>query len=294
VPAATPAAIEVRGLSVRYPGAGRPALDGLTLDVAPGEWLGIVGLTGAGKSTLMRCLNGIVPELVPARVEGTVSVGGIDVRATPVRELARRVGVVLDDPDTQLSRATVAEEVALGLEATAIPWDEIVARVAGTLEAVGLAGLEGRSPLTLSGGEQQRLVIACALAMRTQILLMDEPTASLDAAGTAAVLDIVRWLNREQGMTVVLAAHDVELLAEHVDRIMVLDRGRLLMEGTPATVFSRCAELADLGLGVPQVTQVAATVAGVHDGADVAARPGGSTLLPVTIEGAVAWLAGRS
>jgi energy-coupling factor transport system ATP-binding protein len=279
-----PAAIEVRDLSVRYRGADRPAIDALTLDVRPGEWLGIVGLTGAGKSTLLRCLNGIVPELVPARVEGAVSVAGVDVRATPVRELARRVGVVLDDPDAQLSRPTVAEEVALGLEAAAIPWEAMAERVAGTLEAVGLAGLEDRSPSTLSGGEQQRLVIACALAMRPRVLLMDEPTANLDAAGTSALLDVVRSLNREQGMTVVLAEHDVELLAEHVDRIVVLDRGRLRMEGSPAQVFSRHAELRDLGLGVPQVTEVAAAVTG---------GAGAPPDLPVTVEGAVAWLGSR-
>ncbi len=138
--------------------------------------------------------------------------------------------------------------------------------------------------MTLSGGEQQRLAIACAIAVRPAVLVMDQPTASLDPAGTTAVFALIRRLNREHGLTVVIADHDVERLAEHADRILVLHDGHLVADGTPEAVFGRPVELGALGIRVPQVTELAAAVAGT-------ASPDGP--LPVTLDAAVAWLADR-
>jgi energy-coupling factor transporter ATP-binding protein EcfA2 len=276
--------VTIRDLSVAWTegrgGSGMAALDGLSLTIDAGEVVGIVGETGSGRSTLLRCLIGIVPQLVQAVVEGTIEVAGRDPRVTPVAEMARDVAIVLDDPEAQASQATVAEEVALGLENLAVPVAEMRTRVREMLDQVGLAGFDDRNPLSLSGGEQQRLAVACAVAMRPQLLLLDEPTANLDARAGRRLLGLVRDLATRRGMTVVIVEQDVELLAEHVDRIVLLDAGRVRLDATPAAAFSTLAR-SDPTASVPQVTAFAARL-------DPAAW-----LLPVTTEDAARWLAGR-
>ena len=218
----------------RTPGRPAPALRGVSFEVRPGELVGIVGPNGAGKTTLCLSLNGVVPHLLPGERTGEVRVGGVDPASTTVREMARSIAMVFDDPEAQLSQPTVADEVALGLENLALPSAEMPARIGEALAAVGLVGLEARDPMTLSGGEQQRLAIACAVAMRPSVLVMDEPTANLDPAGSAAVFEIVRRLCREDGLTVIVATHDVEAIAEHADRVLVLDAGAVVLDGPPA------------------------------------------------------------
>jgi energy-coupling factor transporter ATP-binding protein EcfA2 len=277
--------VTIRDLSVTWAddrgAVAATALHGVSLTIDAGEVVGIVGETGSGRSTLLSCLIGIVPQLVPATVEGTIEVAGRDPRVTPVAEMARDVAIVLDDPEAQVSQATVAEEVALGLENLAVPVAEMRVRVREMLEQIGLAGFDERHPLTLSGGEQQRLAVACAVAMRPQLLLLDEPTGNLDARAGRRLLGLVRDLAIERGITVVIVEHDVELLAEHVDRIIVLEAGRVRLDATPAAAFSTLAR-SDPEAPVPQVTAFAASL-------DPAA-----SLLPVTVEGAVRWLAGRA
>ncbi len=274
--------ISIADFGFTYAATDRPALKGIDLHVAAGEYVGIIGLNGAGKTTLGLCLNGVVPNLFPGTISGRIVVGGRDPQSTPVREMARTVGIVLDDPESQMSQITVGEEVALGLENLGVPPDEMPERIAAALALVGLDGLEERSPLGLSGGQQQRLAIAAVLAMRPSILFMDEPTSSLDPVGKAEVFEIARRLNRDDGMTILVAEHEVEILAEYADRIVVLDAGRIAFGGTPAEVLGRVDELAALGLRVPQVTALARAV-------DPAA-----TALPLTVEAALDWLAVRS
>jgi energy-coupling factor transporter ATP-binding protein EcfA2 len=277
--------VAIRDLSVawtegRGPGTGI-GLHGISLNIEPGEIVGIVGETGSGRSTLLRCLIGIVPQLMPALVGGMIEVAGRDPRVTPVAEMARDVAIVLDDPEAQISQSSVAEEVAVGLESLAVPVGEMRVRVREMLEQVGLAGFEDRHPLTLSGGEQQRLAVACAVVVRPELLLLDEPTANLDPRAGRRLLGLVQQLAAERGMTVVIVEHDVELLAEHVDRIVSLDAGRIRLDAAPAEAFSALARL-DCEASVPQVTALAAYL-------DPAVP-----LLPVTTEGAVRWLAGRA
>jgi len=286
--------ISIRDLTVRYPGAPGPALTRITLDVVAGELVGVIGLTGAGRSTLLRCVAGIVPHLIPATVSGSIHVTGLDPLVEPVGTMAGRVGVVLDDPDSQISQATVADEIALGLESLGVPWAEMVVRVERALEEVGLAGLGDRSPATISGGEQQRLAIACAMAMRPSVLVMDEPTANLDPAGCSAVFGLARRLSRDEGRSVLIADQDVERLAATADRLMVLDAGRIVADGPPGAVLGRpqtVEALAGIGLRVPQVTELAARLAGPGPGPG----PGPEGMvLPVTMGEAVAWLARRA
>ena len=274
------AAVSIDRLTFTHARATTPALRDVCLEIASGELVGIVGANGAGKSTLLLALNGAVPHLLTGTRTGSVLVAGRDPVTTTVRSMAADVAMVFDDPAAQLSQPTVADEVAFGLENLAVPWEAMGARIAEALEAVGLAGLEARDPATLSGGEQQRLVIACAIAMRPRVLVMDEPTAGLDPAGRAAVYAIAARLNRDEGITVVIADHAVEALAERAHRIVVLDAGEVVLDGAPSAVFGALAARPELGAGVPEVTALAASLA-----------PAGVAPLPVTLDEGVAWLA---
>jgi energy-coupling factor transport system ATP-binding protein len=284
-PSQTPVVV-IEDLSVRWPadtqGVEAAALTGVTLSIAAGEVVGIVGETGSGRSTLVRALNGIVPRLVDARVDGRIDVAGLDPATTSVADMATVVAVVLDDAEAQMTQPTVADEVAFGLENLGVAVAEIRMRVAAALERVGLAGIAARHPLTLSGGEQQRLAIACAIAMRPRLLVMDEPTANLDPGSARRVFELARDVaSMEPRTAVLIVAHDVELLAEHADRIVWIDRGRIRLDGPPGAVFAAIARTTS-AMDVPAVTELCARL-------DVAAES-----LPVTVQQAVPWLRARA
>ena len=276
-------AVKIENLSFTYSGGEKPALNKINLEIKRGEYLGIMGLNGAGKTTLGLSINGIVPQSTMGIYEGNVTVEGLDTSTTPVREMARTVGIVFDNPEFQMSQVSAAEEVALGLENLGVPNEEMPPRVGAALGTVGLAGFEERSPMGLSGGQQQRLAIASVLAMQPKILFMDEPTSNLDPIGKEEVFELARKLNREEGMTVIVAEHEAEVLAAYADRIVVLHQGEIVMIGTPSEVFSRGAELAKIGLRVPQATELALSLAAT-----------GAKNLPVTTDQAVTWLEARS
>ena len=276
-------AVKIENLSFTYSGGEKPALNKINLEIKRGEYLGIMGLNGAGKTTLGLSINGIVPQSTMGIYEGSVIVEGLDTATTPVREMARTVGIVFDNPEFQMSQVSAAEEVALGLENLGVPNEEMPPRVGAALGTVGLAGVEERSPMGLSGGQQQRLAIASVLAMQPKILFMDEPTSNLDPIGKEEVFELARKLNREEGMTVIVAEHEAEVLAAYADRIVVLHQGEIVMIGTPSEVFSRGAELAKIGLRVPQATELALSLAAA-----------GAKDLPVTTDQAVTWLEARS
>jgi energy-coupling factor transport system ATP-binding protein len=240
-----------------YPGTDSPALSDISLEIMPGEYVGVIGLNGAGKTTLGLSLNGVVPNMLGGHREGTVMVGGLDVEEYPVREMAKIVGIVFDNPEFQMSQMTCAEEVALGLESSGMDYATMRRSVAEALSLVGLEGFEERSPLGLSGGQQQRLAIAAVLAMKPQVLIMDEPTSNLDPIGKQEVFGMATTLNQKYGMTVIVMEHEVEVLAEFADRIIVMDGGRVVMNGAPREIFSRVDELQALGLRVPEATALA-------------------------------------
>jgi energy-coupling factor transport system ATP-binding protein len=269
-----PPVVELTGFTFRHAVADEPALTGISLSIRRGEYVAVLGAAGAGVSTVLRALDGVVPQLVAGVTGGTIRVAGLDPLLMPVRRMAPHVGLVLDDPEVATAQATVDEEVAFGLENLAVPRAEMGPRIGAALAEVGLAGFGARAPLTLSGGERQRLAIASVLVMGTEILVLDEPTSNLDPAGRRAVFALLRRLNRERGVTVVAADRDVEALAGDATRVVVLDRGRVVADGDPSTVLGDPAAMAAHGVRVPQV-------------AEMAARIGVPAPVPVSVDGAV-------
>lgn len=261
------------------------ALSDVSLVIAEGEYVALLGLNGAGKTTLELCINGIVPNMVMGELQGTVVVAGMDTMVFPVREMAKVVGMVFDNPEFQMSQMTAAEEVALGLENLGIPYEDMCVRIRDAFAMVGLDGFDDRMPLALSGGQQQRLAIASVLAMKPRILVMDEPTSNLDPQGKQEIFEIAARLNRENGMTVIMAEHEVEVMAEYADRVIVLDGGRVVANGTPIEVFSQTELLENIGLRAPQATELAV---GLRNRFGAWIGP-----LPVTADDAVAALDSR-
>jgi energy-coupling factor transport system ATP-binding protein len=248
-------------VTYQYPGTDEPALIDVSLEIQQGEYVAVLGLNGAGKTTLGLCFNGVIPTMLAGEMTGTVTVAGLDVVEYPVREMAKVVGMVFDNPEFQMSQMSVAEEVALGLENAGTPYDDMLRIIPETLDLVGLAGYEERSPLGLSGGQQQRLAIAAVLAMKPTVLIMDEPTSNLDPIGKQEVFDMAAKLNRERGMTVVVIEHEVEVMARYADRVIVLDKGRIVMNGTPQEIFGEVEQLAAMNLRVPEAVVLAKLLA---------------------------------
>lgn len=246
--------IEFRDVSFWYKSAEEePALKNINLTIHEGDYVALLGLNGAGKTTLQLCINGVIPNSIVGDFQGEVIVDGNDTFETPVREMAKIVGMVFDNPEFQLSQMSVGEEIALGLESLGHSYDEMVATIEEVLQIVGLQGLNDRSPFGLSGGQQQRLSIASALAMSPKILVMDEPTSNVDPIGKEEIFQVAYKLNRERNMTVIMAEHEVEVMAQYANLVVVMHEGEIVLQGSPEKVFSDVALLEGLGLRMPQV-----------------------------------------
>ena len=274
--------IAVSGLRFRYAGSERPALDGIDLSIGAGELVGVVGANGAGKSTLCYALTGYIPHFYAGTLEGDVLVAGHEVRLTPVSELASDAGLVFHNPFNQISgaRYTVLEEVAFGLENLGLDPDDIRRQAQAALQATGLADLAGRSPFTLSGGEQQRLAVAAVMAMQPRVLVLDEPTSQLDPAGTRAIFEVLRSLARTRQTTIVITEHKLGWLASFVDRLIVLHAGQLAADGPPRRVLSEAATQ-PWGVGATHYTRAA------QEARRGGLLPTAADLLPVTLEQAL-------
>jgi energy-coupling factor transport system ATP-binding protein len=246
--------VHVEQLSYRYPGAAALALRDVSFTVEQGECLALMGATGAGKTTLCLALTGIVPQFFGGEMYGAVRVAGLDTLAHPVSTLARMVSIVFQDPEMQLTATSVEHEVAFALENLCLATTEIRKRIAEVLPAVGLAGLEKKHPHALSGGQKQRLAIAAALALRPKLLILDEPTAQLDPLGADEVCALIRTLNRELGVTVIVASHQSEEVAEFADRVALLDQGRLIRLAPTSQFFQDVTFLTKYHIRPPQVT----------------------------------------
>src|SRR6056300_657049 len=250
--------IKIENLTVQYAGEETNALDGVSLEIEKGEFVALLGAHGAGKTTLCLSLNGIVPNMISADMYGAIEVLGEIPPKIPVRELASKVGSVFDNPEFQMSQLTVFEEVALGLQNLGVDKETIIENITTSLEMVGLAGFEERSPFEISGGQQQRLAMASALSMKPQILVLDEPTSNLDPIGKEEVFSVTRRLNQEEGLTVIIAEHEVEVIAEFADKLILLEHGRITEVGSPDELFPKIVDIqSNVGVRIPQITDFA-------------------------------------
>lgn len=226
------------------------ALEDVSFRLEPGEFAAIIGHTGSGKSTLVQQLNGLLrPD------SGKITVGEVCITnpSTKMTEVRRKVGLVFQYPEYQLFEETVAKDVAFGPKQVGITGEELERVVADSIRLTGLdyEEVKERSPFELSGGQKRRVAIAGVLAMKPEILILDEPTAGLDPSAHRDVLDLIRRIHRQEDMTILLVSHNMGDIAELADRVLVMNRGRLVMNGTPAEVFARGEQLREMGLGQP-------------------------------------------
>ena len=249
--------LEIKNLTYIY-SAGTPfehkALDNVSFSVNKGEFIGIIGHTGSGKSTLMQQLNGL---LKPA--SGNVFLDGKDIWSdkTLTRQARFRVGLVFQYPEYQLFEETVYKDIAFGPKNMGLPAEEIDRRVRESAGFVGLTDEQlNASPFDLSGGQKRRVAIAGVIAMEPEVLILDEPTAGLDPVGRSEILGNIEAYRKAKNATVMIVSHSMEDVARLTDRLLVLCGSRLAMDGTPEQVFSRASELIEMGLNIPQVTQV--------------------------------------
>ena len=228
------------------------AIDGVDVDIKRGDFVAVLGHNGSGKSTLAKHVNGL---LLPT--EGTVWVGDMDTRDEEhIWDVRKTAGMVFQNPDNQIIGNIVEEDVGFGPENIGVPTEEIWKRVEASLKAVGMTAYRLQSPNKLSGGQKQRVAIAGVMAMKPECIILDEPTAMLDPNGRREVIRTIHELNRTEGITVLLITHYMEEAIE-ADRIIVMDDGRIAMDGQPREIFSRVKELKSHGLDVPQVTELA-------------------------------------
>lgn len=231
--------IHLEQLTYTYPGADRPALASVTLHIAEGQFVLVAGPSGGGKSTLLRCLNGLVPHFSGGVVRGRITVADLDAIAAGPQTLSQIVGFVFQDPEAQFVLDRVEDEIAFALENAALPPSEMRLRVEDVLRLLELVPLRGRPLTTLSGGEKQRVAIAAALALRPRVLVLDEPTSQLDPQSAEEVLQALVQLNQDLGLTIVLAEHRLERVLPYVGQIIYLDAERPTLSGPPRDVLAQ-------------------------------------------------------
>ena len=244
--------VQTENVCYEYEDADTPAVDHVSLDIEKGSFVAVLGHNGSGKSTLAKMMNALY---LPT--EGRVLVCGLDTSAEEQTWTVRRhAGMVFQNPDNQIVANVVREDVAFGLENLGVPQPEMIPRIDAALAAVRMTERASFAPHMLSGGQKQRVAVAGVLAMQPEVMILDEATAMLDPSGRADVLKTVRRLNRDEGMTVLWITHFMEEAAQ-ADRVVVLDKGRVAMDGTPSEVFTKVEEIKKLGLDVPPMAELA-------------------------------------
>jgi energy-coupling factor transporter ATPase len=262
--------IEVRNLTYNYPDSIKPALNNVNLTIEKGEFVILTGPSGCGKTTLCRCFNGLIPHFYSGALIGNVIVAGLSVREWPTFKLAQKVGFVFQNPENQLFALSVEKDVAFGLENLGLPREEIRERVEWALDMTGIVDLREMAPYELSGGQQQRVAIASVLAMKPEILVLDEPTSFLDPAAAKTIFEVLGQFNRELSMTVILVEHRLDLTAPYSSRVVVMDHGQIKLDGTPREILSS-AEVRALGVSVPRVMKLYQTL--IAEGVKLAQIP---------------------
>lgn len=269
------ATITVENLKYKYPLSKQFALDNLSFKIEPGEFIGIIGENGAGKSSLCQVLVGLIPHFYKGSYGGKVYIDDQIVSKSDVSKICQKVGIVFQNPFNQItgSKLTVYEEIAFGLENMGIEHSEMIRRIDEALELLDIVKYKDRNPFDLSGGQMQRMAIASIIAMQPEIIILDEPTSQLDPQGSEEVFKAVQSLAKK-GITIVMVEHKMEKIAAYSNRVMLLHKGKLIDFDTPQKVFSR-ADLAEYGVNTPAYTEICKALH-LHSP--------GTNLYPVTLE----------
>lgn len=240
--------IELRDVSYCYPNSGKPSLKNVTFSAEKGTFVAIMGPTGAGKTTLNLCLNGLIPQLLEGDFTGNITVAGQDLSLNGVQSMVKHIGLVLDDPETQIFGRTVQEDTAFGPVNLSLPAEEIYRRVVEALNRVGLKGYEERDTSGLSGGEQQRLAIAGVLAMQPEVLVLDEPASELDPVGRTEIYKTIDDLRLAKRLTILVTEHYGEEISKRADQVIVFNRGEIVWQGVPEELFRNISLLDRFGI----------------------------------------------
>ena len=251
----TPFIVEARNLSYTYPAQNIAAISDIDLNIERGEMVVLTGPSGCGKTTLCRCFNGLIPNFYGGELKGDLTVHGLSVKESSTSSLAQHVGFVFQNPENQLFALSVEKDIAFGLENIAFPRDEMRKRVDWAMDIVGISDLKDSAPFELSGGQQQRVAIACVLAMQPDLLVLDEPTSFLDPVAAKNLFEIVSRLNKDLNLTTILVEHRLDLLSTYATRFLVMDKGRIVADGSPREVLMS-KNVEPLGIGLPKVTRL--------------------------------------
>ncbi|HSQ49087.1 MAG TPA: ATP-binding cassette domain-containing protein [Candidatus Deferrimicrobiaceae bacterium] len=247
------ALIETKNLTYTYPGASKPSIDDVSIKIEKGEFVLITGPSGCGKTTLCRTFNGLVPHFYQGELKGEITVAGLNTLDRHTYEMAKHVGLVFQNPENQLFALSIEKDVAFGLENNGVDRAEMRKKVDWALNQTGIYDIRERSPHEISGGQQQRVAIASVLAMEPEIIVLDEPTSFLDPLSAQKIFEVIYKLNKEQGITVILVEHRLDLTAKYTNHLIVMDQGRVRFEGDPREVLSN-EETRLIGVGIPKAT----------------------------------------
>ena len=247
--------IDIQSLTFTYQDEKKPALNDVSLTVPEGGFLGVIGPAGAGKTTLARAISGVIPHHYAGDYYGAVTVGGLDTVDTPLTGLSRIIGMVFQDVDSQIISSVVEDELLYGLENFGVPHGEIPSQLDQALARVGIRELRSRSIASLSGGQRQKVAIASVLALQPRVLVLDEPTGELDPFSSRQIFSLLKNLNEDHGVTVVVIEQKIMLLGEFARSLAVLDQGRVVRQGDTRQVLSHADELEALGVNCPRVAR---------------------------------------
>jgi energy-coupling factor transporter ATP-binding protein EcfA2 len=250
-----PIIASIEHLTFRYPDAQRAAVRDVSLEIAEGEIVLLAGPSGCGKSTLLRCINGLIPHMYPGKYEGSVRVSGLKVSETPMSVLAQNVGLLFQNPENQIFMFSVERDVAFGLQNLSVPREEMRARVDQAMKLLGITDLSLRAPHELSDGQKQRAALAGVIVMRPKLIILDEPTSLLDPKTALEVVSLIERLNRELGITFIVVEHRLELFVPVARRLVVMDDGTKVMDGTPHDVLSD-EKVEGYGVSVPPIARL--------------------------------------
>lgn len=245
--------IEIKELTFKYSGSKKNALENVSLTIEKGDFVGLIGESGAGKTTLCSCINGLIPHHYTGDFYGSVKIQGTDTFDIEPGKLALKVGSVFQDVDSQLVSFFVEDEILFGLENFGIPKEQIEQRITAALEALEIQELRHREISTLSGGQKQKVAIAAILALEPDILVLDEPTGELDPASSVQIFKLLQKLNKEKGITIVVAEQKIMLLCEYVKKLIVLEKGTLIHYGEIRSTLTHQKEMEEAGINCPRV-----------------------------------------